>query len=254
MENLLLSDLGPTVDSGLISQAACVAGLSRWQFALEEQVSHPSNGGPLFVGSLPARQPDAYYALLPMRVPKMAKARIPGDTNMRFFATNERLGPCMPICARFVRLHVPLVFLKHLGCLCEQGAMAVLGIGLGTQEPHFTLVLNGEPLLTLSDNSAVFPVAAAVAAGACLRCWVSLGGTCEHHVQHHVNGWLTQLNDCCLEMHQLLQSRATVVCRLLIDSASNLQAAKTAGGGLIGGRSLEYLKLAAVLKAGRQKQ
>ncbi len=34
--------------------------------------------------------------------------------------------------------------------------MAVLGIGLGTQEPHFTLVLNGEPLLTLSDTSAVF--------------------------------------------------------------------------------------------------
>ena len=61
-------------------------GLGRWQFALEEQVSHPSNGGPLFVGSLPARQPDAYYALLPMRVPKMAKARIPGIQN-GFFAT-----------------------------------------------------------------------------------------------------------------------------------------------------------------------
>ena len=27
----------------------------------------------LFVGALPARQPDAYYALLPVRVPKMTK-------------------------------------------------------------------------------------------------------------------------------------------------------------------------------------
>jgi hypothetical protein len=38
-------------------------------------VSHPSTGGPLFVGSLPARQPDAYYALLPMRIPRMTKVR-----------------------------------------------------------------------------------------------------------------------------------------------------------------------------------
>ena len=55
------------------SSVSCVASLRRWQFGLEEQVSHPSNGGPLFVGSLPARQPDAYYALLPMRAPKMTK-------------------------------------------------------------------------------------------------------------------------------------------------------------------------------------
>ena len=34
--------------------------------------------------------------------------------------------------------------------------MAVLAIGLGTREPLFTLVLNGEPLLTLSDYTAVF--------------------------------------------------------------------------------------------------
>jgi hypothetical protein len=34
--------------------------------------------------------------------------------------------------------------------------MAVLGLGLGTREPLFTLVLNGEPLLTLSDYTAVF--------------------------------------------------------------------------------------------------
>ena len=47
----------------------------RWHFALDEPVSHPSSGGPLFIGSLPARQPDAYYALLPMRVPKMTKVR-----------------------------------------------------------------------------------------------------------------------------------------------------------------------------------
>ena len=53
----------------------CVPDAGRWHFALDEPVSHSSTGGPLFVGSLPARQPDAYYALLPMRVPRMTKVR-----------------------------------------------------------------------------------------------------------------------------------------------------------------------------------
>ena len=94
------------------------------------------------MGSLPTRQPDAYYALLPMRPPKLAK-----------------------------------------------GAVAVLGLGLGTREPHFTLVLNGEPLLTLSSYTAVF---------------------------HAMLLWL--------------------------------QSVKTGAGGVVGGRSLDYLKLAPVLK------
>ena len=117
MENLLLSDLGPTVDSGLISQAACVAGLSRWQFALEEQVSHPSNGGPLFVGSLPARQLDAYYALLPMRVPKMAKVSIPGGKT-RDVPLLIRLA-VMPI-VHHHGLHVPLTFQTSGDCVCRE--------------------------------------------------------------------------------------------------------------------------------------
>jgi hypothetical protein len=37
-----------------------------------------------------------------------------------------------------------------------QGAMAVLGLGLGTTEPHFTVVAGGEPLVTLSSHNAVF--------------------------------------------------------------------------------------------------
>lgn len=47
--------------------------LARWQFALDEPAAQASSGGPLFVGSLPTRQPDAYYALLPMRPAKLAK-------------------------------------------------------------------------------------------------------------------------------------------------------------------------------------
>ena len=38
------------------------------------------------------------------------------------------------------------------------GASAVLGLGLATTEPHFTLVRNGEPALTLSSPSALFHV------------------------------------------------------------------------------------------------
>lgn len=74
-------------------------------------------------------------------------------------------------------------------CVRAQGAVAVLGLGLGTREPHFTLVLNGKPLLTLSNYTAVF---------------------------HAMLLWL--------------------------------QSVKTAAGGVIGGRSLDYLKLAPVLK------
>ena len=33
----------------------------------------PSSGGPLFIGSLPTRQPEAYYALLSMRPPNLTK-------------------------------------------------------------------------------------------------------------------------------------------------------------------------------------
>lgn len=38
------------------------------------------------------------------------------------------------------------------------GAAAVLGLGLASAEPHFTLVLGGEPALTLSSPSALFHV------------------------------------------------------------------------------------------------
>lgn len=34
----------------------------------------------------------------------------------------------------------------------------MLGLGLATAEPHFTLVLGGEPALTLSSPSALFHV------------------------------------------------------------------------------------------------
>lgn len=38
------------------------------------------------------------------------------------------------------------------------GAAAVLGLGLASAEPHFTLVLGGGPALTLSSPSALFHV------------------------------------------------------------------------------------------------
>lgn len=37
-----------------------------------------------------------------------------------------------------------------------QGATALLALQLGTKEPHFTLVLAGEPLLTVSSPAAPF--------------------------------------------------------------------------------------------------
>ena len=41
---------------------------------------------------------------------------------------------------------------------CQQGATAVLALELGGREPHFTLVLGGEPLLTAASHTAPFHV------------------------------------------------------------------------------------------------
>ena len=37
-----------------------------------------------------------------------------------------------------------------------KGVNAVLGFGLGSREPHLTLVLDGEPMLTLTHQHAFF--------------------------------------------------------------------------------------------------
>jgi beta-galactosidase GanA len=58
----------------------------------------------------------------------------------------------------------------------QQGATAVLALELGGREPHFTLVLGGEPLLTAASHTAPFHVlllflhAANTAHGALFAC------------------------------------------------------------------------------------
>jgi len=73
---------------------------------MDESVSHLSNGGPLFVGSLPARQPDAYYALLPVRVPKMAKVSTLGIPDGSSAANEACSLPSTYLC----EVHVPSNF------------------------------------------------------------------------------------------------------------------------------------------------
>ena len=41
----------------------------RWHFPLDEPQSHASTGGPLYLGSLPAKPPEQYFAVLPLRPP-----------------------------------------------------------------------------------------------------------------------------------------------------------------------------------------
>ncbi|CAL8469889.1 g9431 [Coccomyxa elongata] len=73
----------------------------------------------------------------------------------------------------------------------SRNSAAILELGMASSEPHFTLVLGGEPVLTLCNHNALFHII------------------------------------------------------LLF-----LQNAKLSGGGLVGDRSLDYLKLSAVLKPG----
>ncbi len=41
----------------------------RWHFPLEESQSHASTGGPLYLGSLPHKPAEQYFAVLPLRPP-----------------------------------------------------------------------------------------------------------------------------------------------------------------------------------------
>lgn len=70
-------------------------------------------------------------------------------------------------------------YIYEPGLHCQQGATAVLALELGGREPHFTLVLGGEPLLTAASHTAPFHVlllflhAANTAHGArtpCMQC------------------------------------------------------------------------------------
>jgi len=97
----------PTDAAVLFYLIAAFLQTPRWEFGGATQ--HTAAGAPLFVATLPARQPEHFYALLPFRPPALAK-----------------------------------------------GANAVLALELGTREPHFTLVMDGEPLLTDSSQTAPF--------------------------------------------------------------------------------------------------
>ena len=48
--------------------AGCVQS-PRWHFPLGEAESHASTGGPLYLGSLPAKPAEQYFAVLPLRPP-----------------------------------------------------------------------------------------------------------------------------------------------------------------------------------------
>lgn len=39
---------------------------------------------------------------------------------------------------------------------CDRNSAAILALGIASREPHFTLVLGGEPALTLCHHKALF--------------------------------------------------------------------------------------------------
>lgn len=49
----------------------------RWCFPLEEPQSHASSGGPLYLGSLPSKPAEQYFAVLPLRPPPEHKVPVP---------------------------------------------------------------------------------------------------------------------------------------------------------------------------------
>lgn len=55
----------------------------RWQFPLEESQSHGSSGVPLYLGSLPQKSAEQYFAVLPLRPPTEHKVLL--FTSGKFF-------------------------------------------------------------------------------------------------------------------------------------------------------------------------
>jgi len=60
----------PTIQKLVGIKASCnLTQFPRWHFPLEESQSHASTGGPLYLGSLPHKPAEQYFAVLPLRPP-----------------------------------------------------------------------------------------------------------------------------------------------------------------------------------------
>ena len=137
--------------------------------------------------------------------------------------------------------------------------MAVLALELGTREPHFTLVLQGEPLLTAASHTAPFHTLLLLLHAANTAHGAGWPGPTEHAVR-----------DRFPARHRTRLHRMTVARAPAASAAAGKQQQRphptfatmhrqdrripnqTSGScacaGAIGGRSLEYLRLAPVVR------
>ena len=137
---------------------------------------------------------------------------------------------------------------------------------LGGREPHFTLVLGGEPLLTAASHTAPFHVlllflhAANTAHGVCPACDANAVASLE--LLQVLKGWCFNTGMARWRPRNVYSISAWQFCRRL-GAAFPMHSQKLSHGivsikyvvtcaGAVGGRSLEYLRLASVLRpAGR---
>ncbi|DBA96783.1 TPA: hypothetical protein ACH3X3_012952 [Trebouxia sp. C0006] len=91
----------------------------RWHFPLEESQSHASTGGPLYLGSLPHKPAEQYFAVLPLRPPPDHKGatcmlQLDMSTSQPRFTLMLQADPVLTACSYVGLYHVILLFLQNL--------------------------------------------------------------------------------------------------------------------------------------------
>ncbi|KAA6419224.1 MAG: hypothetical protein FRX49_10963 [Trebouxia sp. A1-2] len=91
----------------------------RWHFPLEESQSHASTGGPLYLGSLPHKPAEQYFAVLPLRPPPDHKGatcmlELDMSTSQPRFALMLQADPVLTACSYVGLYHVILLFLQNI--------------------------------------------------------------------------------------------------------------------------------------------
>ncbi|KAL3155456.1 hypothetical protein ABBQ38_011012 [Trebouxia sp. C0009 RCD-2024] len=91
----------------------------RWQFPLEEPQSHASTGGPLYLGSLPSKPAEQYFAVLPLRPPPEHKGancmlELDMSTAQPRFTLMLQAEPVLTACSYVGVFHVILLFAQNV--------------------------------------------------------------------------------------------------------------------------------------------
>lgn len=145
----------PTDSALLLYLFAAFLAAPQWRFLDEDPSRIEGSTGVLYLGKIPPRVMGEYYAIIPARPPAGSKVSLSLSLPL------ELGKPC------------PCKAFSHTICLLQ--GTGIIGLQLGSQQPHFTLLLNAESVLTESGQGALFFIIALFLQH-CRRSGGSIGG------------------------------------------------------------------------------